>query len=71
MNICPEIDSDMIDSKNWTQKWTQKGAAAVVSCSDCCFLLRKRVHEGGCPGASRLVDRVPLQTWRGQFFVYF
>ena len=61
----------MIDSKKWIQKWTQKGAAVVVSCSDCCFLFRKRVHEGGCPGASSLVDRMLFETWGVHFLMYF
>ena len=39
------------DSRKRIQKWIQKRAAVVVSCSDCCFLFRKRAREGGCQGA--------------------
>ena len=35
------------------KKWTQTGTA-VVFCSDCCLLFKKRVREAGCPGASGL-----------------
>ena len=29
------------------------------------------MHEGGCPGASSLVDRVVFETWGGPFFDVF
>ena len=56
LNIFPEIDSEIIDSRKRTQKWTQKWAAVVVSCSDCCFLFRKRAREAASPGASWPAD---------------
>ena len=42
----------MTASRNRTQKWTEKGAAVVVSCPDNCFLFRKRAREAASQGAS-------------------
>ena len=46
------MDSKITDSRKRTQKWIQKGAAAVVSCPDNCFLFRKRAREAASQGAS-------------------
>ena len=48
-----EMDSEMTDSGKRIQKWYQKWAFVVASCSDCRFLFRKRALEGGCQGETR------------------
>ena len=65
------MDPKMTDSRKRIQKWTQKWAAIVVSCSDLCFLFRKRVCEGGCPGAYGPVNRWLFDSGRTPFLEAF
>ena len=61
----------MTDSRKRIQKLSQKLAAVVVSCSDCCFLFRKRAREGGCPGASGPVNRWLFESGGAPFLKQF
>ena len=70
-NIFQEMDSEIANSRKRIQKWTQKRAAVVVSCSDCCFLFRKRAREAASPGASRHWNRVVFESGRSPFFEAF
>ena len=68
INIFPEMDSTMTDSRKRTQKWIQIGATVVVSCPDNCFLFRKRAREAASQGASGQGDSSPFDFGGYLFF---